>query len=64
MKNEDDTFFERKQDRRKKFQNKNQKKDWNNDEHIINKKNKHQIKEQKEYLEEEEWDDWDKYYNR
>jgi hypothetical protein len=63
MKNEEDNFFERKQDRRKKFQNKSQKKDWNNDEHIINKKTKHEIKEKKEHLEEEEWEDWDRYYN-
>lgn len=63
MKNDEDNFFERKQDRRKKFQNKSQKKDWSNDEYIINKKTKHQIKEKKEHLDEEEWEDWDRYYN-
>ena len=64
MKNEEENFFDRKQDRKKKFQTKIQKKDLDNsDEYIVNKKHKHKIKEKKEHLKEEEWEDWDRYYN-
>ncbi len=63
MKNNDEEFLDRKQNRRKKLQNKDHKKPWVDDDYIINKKNKHNIKEKKEHFDEEEWEDWDRYYN-
>lgn len=63
MKNNEEDFLERKQNRRKKLQNKGQKRDLIDDDYIINKKNKHNIKEKKEHFEEEEWEDWDRFYN-
>lgn len=64
MKQEDD-FFDRKNNRRKKIKNKFDKKGpvEDNDDRFLNRKIKNQIKQQKEHLEEEEWEDWDRYYN-
>jgi hypothetical protein len=63
MKNNDEEFLDRKQNRRKKLQNKDHKRPCADDDYIINKKNRHNIKEKKEHLDEEEWEDWDRYYN-
>lgn len=57
---------DRKNNRKSKFTNKKKvnKKDIFDDETINNHQKKREIKKLKEYLDNEEWEDWDQYYNR
>jgi|688.fasta_scaffold30177_2 hypothetical protein len=61
----DDDFVDRKNDRRKNIKQKSVKKIFvdENDDKIIHKKIKNQIKQQKQEIDNEEWEDWDRYYN-
>jgi hypothetical protein len=61
----DDDFVDRKSDRRKNIKQKSIKKNFinENDDNIIHKKIKNQIKQQKQEIDNEEWEDWDRYYN-
>lgn len=64
MKDKDD--FDRKDSRRKKINLKNNKKHINSvdDDFIDNKKlSSKEIKKLKESFQDEEWEDWDRYYN-
>lgn len=62
----DEDFLSRKNDRRKKIKDKNVGKNIfeDKDDRIISKKIKQEIKKQKEEIDNEEWEDWDRYYNR
>lgn len=51
MQNNEEDFLERKQNRRNKIQSKSQKKDWPDDDYVIKKKNKYNVKEKKENFE-------------
>lgn len=63
MKQSDD-FSNRKEDRRQKLKNKTKKHHDNYDEeNDKSSKIKHEIKKIKQNLEDEEWEDWDRYYN-
>jgi hypothetical protein len=65
MKDKED--FDRKDSRRKKINLKNNKKHVNSvdDDFVDNKKlNSKEIKKLKESFQDEEWEDWDRYYNR
>lgn len=61
----DDDFLDRKNSRRKNIKHKSTKKYFidDNEDNIIHKKIKNQIKQQKEEIDNEEWEDWDRYYN-
>ncbi len=64
MKDKED--FDRKDSRRKKINLKNNKKHVNSvdDDFVDNKKlNSKEIKKLKESFQDEEWEDWDRYYN-
>ena len=63
MKTPDD-FINRKEDRRRKFKNKNRKShlDIEEENEKPSKVNK-EIKKIKQDYEDEEWEDWDRYYN-
>jgi len=63
MNNNEDNL-DRKLNRRKKFQDKNfKKKEHRDEEYNLSKKSKYRVKEHKEDLQNEEWEDWDRYYN-
>jgi hypothetical protein len=61
----DDDFLDRKTNRRKNIKQKSVKKHFidDNEDIVIHKKIKNQIKQQKEEIDNEEWEDWDRYYN-
>ena len=61
----DDDFLDRKTNRRKNIKHKTAKKHFidDNEDKVIHKKIKNQIKQQKEEIDNEEWEDWDRYYN-
>ena len=61
----DDDFLDRKTNRRKNIKQKSVKKHFidDNEDIVIHKKIKNQIKQQKEEIDNEEWKDWDRYYN-
>lgn len=61
----DDDFLDRKSNRRKNIKQKSVKRNPidDNEEKIISKKLKNTIKQQKEEIDNEEWEDWDRYYN-
>jgi|688.fasta_scaffold92165_4 hypothetical protein len=67
MKDKED-FFEKKDDRRKKIKLKNNKKRSKSssgyeDDQDVNNLVKKDIKKIKETFQDEEWEDWDRYYN-
>jgi hypothetical protein len=62
MKNQDN-FEDRKQSRRNKIKKENVKKHFFDDEDVRKHNVKKEIKKIKESFEDEEWEDWDKYYN-
>lgn len=62
MKNSDD-FPEKRKNRREKFTKDKNYKYIENDEDIANRIKKKQIKKLKENFDNEEWENWDKYYN-
>lgn len=55
---------DRKQERRQKLDKSRKKQSFYNEEDIVNNKLKKEFKKTKERFEDEEWEDWDKYYNR
>ena len=65
MQKEPDDFQSRKEHRRNKIKHKSSYRDSDYDDPIERKAKKHNsdIKKIKEEIDEEEWEDWDRYYN-
>lgn len=62
MKEQED-FSNRKETRRKKIKDRSARREYEYEDPIERKANKNNIKKIKDEIEEEEWEDWDRYYN-
>jgi NRPS condensation-like uncharacterized protein len=62
MKEQED-FSNRKETRRKKIKDRSTRKDYEHEDPMERKASKNNIKKIKNEIEEEEWEDWDRYYN-
>ena len=64
MKNNQEDFPNRKENRRKKIKNKNSYREFDIDDPIEKKAKKNiDYRKHREEIQEEEWEDWDRYYN-